>query len=418
MKAILFSIGTRGDIEPFLAIGQLLREKNWEVICVFPEQFRDTVERMGISFRGFSKEFLELLDGKEAKMFMGGKGSIFKRIGILIKMSKVGIKLSKDIIALQHRIQIEEKPDRVIYHPKCNFSIVWGMANPGKSIMLSPIPYLVHPIDHLTALGGNYGRSLNRLSFWLVNSIKAVVLKKVSKKFLKDYSGLKVTVSSIKKAMLEKEKAFYAISRSLFARPSYWPSQVNVVGYYERNKTIDWQPDEKLLRFMNIHKKIVLITFGSMSNPDPGEKSRIITEVVKRNSIAAIINTSWGGLEKIEGCPDHIYFTDNVPYDWLFPQLYAVVHHGGSGTTHTAVKYACPNLVIPHTVDQFFWAKTIAGLQLGPKGISIKRLNERNFEDKLLDLVTNETYKRNSVIFSERMKTESNVEKLYEMISN
>jgi len=60
MKVILCSIGTRGDIEPFLAIAQLLSSKKWEVLCVFPEQFRATVEEMGFSFKGFDKEFLEL----------------------------------------------------------------------------------------------------------------------------------------------------------------------------------------------------------------------------------------------------------------------------------------------------------------------------------------------------------------------
>ena len=71
MKAILFSIGTRGDIEPLLAIAELLKERNWDVTCVFPEQFRETVEKMNITFNGFSKAFLDMLDGREAKMFMG-----------------------------------------------------------------------------------------------------------------------------------------------------------------------------------------------------------------------------------------------------------------------------------------------------------------------------------------------------------
>jgi sterol 3beta-glucosyltransferase len=205
MKAILFSIGTRGDIEPFLAVAELLKDRDWDVICVFPEQFRKPVEEMGIVFKGFSSEFLEILDGKDAKIFIGGRASFFTRFTILIKMAKKGIRLSKDIIALQHRIQIEENPDKIIYHPKCNFNIVWGMANPGKSIMISPIPGMAHSIDHFTLLGGNYGRVLNRLSYWILNTIKALVIQKVSKPFWKDYRGLKVTVSSVKKAMLEKE---------------------------------------------------------------------------------------------------------------------------------------------------------------------------------------------------------------------
>jgi sterol 3beta-glucosyltransferase len=120
------SIGTRGDIEPFLAIGQLLQDRDWEVICVFSEQFRKTVEDMGMDFQRFSKEFLELLEAKEAKMFVGGKGSLFKRMGALAKMAKAGIRLSKEIIALQHSIQVNEDPHRIIYHPKCNYAIILG----------------------------------------------------------------------------------------------------------------------------------------------------------------------------------------------------------------------------------------------------------------------------------------------------
>ena len=417
MKAVLFSIGTRGDIEPFLAIGQLLKSNKWDVLCVFPEQFRQTVEDMGLSFKGFGKEFLELLEGKEAKMFMGGRGSIFKRFGILIRMSKAGIKLSKEIISLQHRIQLEENPDRIIYHPKCNFALIWGMKNPGKSIMVSPIPFMSHPIDHLTALGNNYGKLLNRLSFWLTNTVKAIVIKMVSRQYRKDYEGIKITVSSIKKAMLEKEKTLYTISPSLFPRPDYWPEPAKVVGYYERDKTANWQPDEALIKFLERHEKIVFITFGSMSNSNPTEKTRIIVDVLKRNNISAIINTSWGGLEETSERPENILFVKNIPYDWVFSKMYAIIHHGGSGTTHTALKYARPSLTVPHILDQFYWSKIISGLHLGPKGISIKNLEEKTLERKLLDLMNNQFYKKNALIISEKIKAESNIEKLYDLIT-
>lgn len=416
MKAILFSIGTRGDIEPFLAIAQLLKEKDWDLICVFPEQFRETVEKMDIPFRGFNKEFLEMLNGKEAKMVMGGQGSIFKRIGFMIKMAKVGIKLSKEMLALQHYIQKEEKPDRILYHPKCNYGLIWGMANPGKSILVSPIPGVSHTINHLTVLGGNYGEFLNKLSFWAANTMKTIVLNKVSKRYIKDYHGLKITVLSIKKAMLEKEKTFYTISPSLFPKPKYWPASAHIVGFYERDKAKNWRADESLIQFIKKNSKIIFITFGSMSNSNPKEKTRIIVEVLKRNNISAIINTSWGGLEKIEDSSDNIYFVNNLPYDWIFPQMYAIIHHGGSGTTHTALKYACPNLVIPHILDQPYWNKTITKLHLGPKGVSIKNLNEKNFEPKLLDLINNKSYKINAQLIAEQMKKENNTEKLMKLI--
>lgn len=417
MKAILFSLGTRGDMEPFLAIGELLKEKGWDILCVFPEQFRETVEEMGFQFEGFSKEFLEIMDDKETKIVLGGQGSLFKRIRILIKISRIGIKLSKDMTQLQHKILAEENPDRVLYHPKCNYSIVWGMKNPGKTIMVSPIPFLGHAINHLSTIGGDgYGKAINRFTFWITNRTKAWTIKNAAKKFKEE--EIKITISSVMDAMLKSEKTFYTVSPSLFPRPGYWPKTAHVTGYYERDKTRNWQPDAKLVTFINNNKKIVFITFGSMSNPEPKEKTRMILDVLQRNQISAVINTSWGGLEEINEAPENVRFVSNIPYDWIFPKMYAVVHHGGSGTTHTALKYSCPSLIVPHIVDQFYWNRTISKLNLGPKGIPIKKFNEKDFENKLLDLVNNETYKKNALAVSENMKTESNREQLYKMIVN
>jgi len=410
MKVILFSIGTRGDIEPFLAIAQLLKEQNCDVICVFPEQYRKIVERMGLSFKGFSEDILDLMNGKEMKMIFGNQGSILKRIRILIKMARVSLKLSKDSVTLQHRIQKEEKPDKILFHPKCNYSVVWGVGNPGKTILVNPT------LDPLTDLRGNCGKFLDKITRRFVNTMKAVSLKLVSKRFKKDFSGRKITVSSIKQTMLENEKTFYTISPSLFPKPADWPLNTSIVGYYERDTAMDWQPDEKLLLFIQKHKKIIFITFGSMSNPSPKEKTRSIVEALKRNNIPAIINISWGGLEKTDEFPDNIFFTGDLPYSWIFPKIYAVIHHGGSGTTHAALKYACPSLIIPHVLDQFFWDKTIAKLQLGPKGISIRKLNEKEFELKALDLYYNKNYKKNASIISRKMQSESDKNKLYEMI--
>jgi hypothetical protein len=173
MKAVLVSMGTRGDIEPFLAVAEILIEREWEVVGVFPEQFRAEAENMGLRFYGFSKAFLELIEGKDAKRLLGGEGSFLKRLKSWANLARQGMKLARESVRLQHRVQMDEAPDRVIYHPKCNTAIIWGMANPGKTIMLSPIPGMAHAVDDFAVMWGNYGRMLNRASYWLVNTIKA-----------------------------------------------------------------------------------------------------------------------------------------------------------------------------------------------------------------------------------------------------
>ncbi|MCH7525245.1 MAG: glycosyltransferase, partial [Bacteroidetes bacterium] len=89
---------------------------------------------------------------------------------------------------------------------------------------------------------------------------------------------------------------------------------------------------------------------------------------------------------------------------------------GGSGTTHSALKYGCPSLIIPHFIDQFFWNKTIHKLKIGPKGISIKRMNTDNFAILLLDLLENDTYRKNAELIAEEMKKENDTEKLIKLI--
>lgn len=411
-------MGTRGDVEPFLAVGEVLRARGWDVACLFPEQFRGMTEAMGFRFHGFSEEFLKLIDGSDAKEILGGEGGTFSRSKNWFTLARKGMKLARESVEIQHRVQIDEAPDRIIYHPKCNTAIVWGMANPGKAIMLAPIPGLAHAVDDFAPMWKDFGTTINRASYRLINWFKAFAVKKFTKKSARELGVADLSVAAINRAMLETEKTIYTVSPSLFQWPAYWPETAQVVGYFERDKAVGWQPDERLLEFLKTHKKIVFISFGSMTNTKPREKTEAIVNVLRRNNIPAIINTSWGGLTEIDDAPDNVLFVRDVPYDWLYPHIYAVVHHGGSGSTHMALKYGCPSLVVPHALDQPFWASIVNEKGLGPKAVSIKHFSESEFESRLIDLCDNYSYKLNARELSQQMAAEADQGRLYEIISS
>lgn len=67
MKILMICVGTRGDVEPFLAIGEMLRDKGHEVVCAFPEPFRSLVEEVPMAFGSLGSEFLEMLASDEGK---------------------------------------------------------------------------------------------------------------------------------------------------------------------------------------------------------------------------------------------------------------------------------------------------------------------------------------------------------------
>jgi len=414
MKIILISIGTRGDMEPFLSIGEILKEKGHQVICAFPEQFRNLAEDLNMKFASLGTKYIEMLDSKVGKAAMGGSASGFKKFIAFVKLAKNQTEANKELTNKQYEIIESEIPDRIVYNGKANYPIIWGLNNKGKNILVYASPYLHYVKGHThIVFHSNYGVFLNKLTFLLAN-FGMITTVMITKRWLK--ITRKITRKQIRNALLSN-KAIYTISPSLFPRPEYWNKNLNVLGYHERNKIVNRQPDKNITDFIEKHNKILFITFGSMLNPEPDEKTKIIIEILERNKIPAIINTASGGLVK----PDKfdsglIHFVSQIPYDWIFPKIYGIIHHGGSGTVHLALKYGCATMIIPHIIDQFVWNKIIYNMGAGPKGIKIGKITTRNLEPKILELVNNSSFKKKAEQIGSQMEKEDFREDLYNSI--
>jgi sterol 3beta-glucosyltransferase len=421
MKAILFSLGSRGDIEPFLAIGTILKEHDWEIVYVFPEQFKELVGEDN-KFYGFTKEFIEVfLSGEQSKVVTGRSRAITKRIKAIASLISKSIRINKEVTARQKEIIDTEKPDYVFYNQKCVYPVIWEFKHQGRGIFVHPFPCFLHKVAFHSVIGmgggGNYGRLLNRLSYLFQSLALSLAIYFTTKRYHKHLLDKTITALSIRSRLLRKTKSFYTISPSLFSRPNDWPANADVVGYLERDKTKNWKPSDELVEFVASHKQIVFVTFGSMTNTNPVKKTNAVVDSLKSLNVSAIVSTSWGGLVKPERHPANILFVKDVPYDWIFPKMYAVVHHGGAGTTHSALKYGCANLIIPHFVDQFFWNRIIRKLNLGPKGVPINKLNQQNFQPLLSDLLENPIYKINAEHLGNEIKKEIKIPALFDFIS-
>ena len=414
MKIILISIGTRGDMEPFLAIGEILQEKGHQVICAFPEQFRNLAEESNLEFVSLGVKFIEVLESDVGKAAMGESASGLKKFIANVKLAKNQTEANKELINKQYEIIESEIPDRIVYNGKAIYPIIWGLNNRGKNIFVCTLPYVHYVKNHThIVFNSNYGSFLNKLTFSLAN-FGLIMTLMISIKWLKITK--KITRKQIKNALLTN-KVIYTISPSLFPRPEYWNENLKVLGYHKRNKIVNWHPDKSLTNFIEKHNKILFITFGSMLNPEPEEKTKIILETLTRNKIPAIINTASGGLTK----PDKfdaelIHFVSRIPYDWIFPKIYGVIHHGGSGTTHMALKYGCATMIIPHIIDQFVWNKIIDKMGAGPKGIRIDKITTKKLEPKILELVNNTSFKKKAEKVASQMEKEDFREELYNSI--
>ena len=85
--------------------------------------------------------------------------------------------------------------------------------------------------------------------------------------------------------------------------------------------------------------------------------SEIIFKAVEKAGVRALVSAGWGGLGGVS-IPSNVFILGNVPHDWLFEKVSAVVHHGGAGTTAIGLKKGCPTVVVPFFGDQPFWGRS------------------------------------------------------------
>lgn len=415
MKILVTSIGTRGDVEPLIATAEILNENGHDVICAFSEQFRREVEKANIPFVSLGPEFMDVMNSKYAKTVFGGGPlslhTLYANIRLLLLLKKT----EKTTIKSQFHAVEKVNPDFIVHNRMAVYPFLWEWEHPGKTVLLTFSPYVLHYVHghpHIYFYK-NYGSYINRLTYkWAVRIAAESVQTAMNHLKIKR----KISKKEIKKRILSI-RTMYTISNSLFQKPEYWDESLAVMGFFERRKASDWNPPSEIIEFLSKHKKVLLISLGSMINPRPVQKTKIFTDILEENKIPAIIVTASGGLVRPATYNrDLLYFITSIPYNWLLPRVYGVVHHGGSGTVHISLKHGCASLAIPHFIDQFIWNKIIHEKRLGPKGIKINKIKKSNLEPLILDLFNNPEYKQNAEKVALQMKEECSEERLCEFI--
>jgi len=413
-KILLTSIGTRGDVEPFLAVGELLHKLGYEVSYSFPAQFSELVPN-SINHYPLSSKIIELIESKEGRLVMG-KSSLWAKLKALLYLFKKGQKVNKTLVKEQlNAIQLG-KPDLIIHNSKCSYPTLWGLHNKKPTILMSPVPYFLHYVKGHAHIGFNkdYGSMVNKLTYSISNYGLAKTIFDAQDVLPQK---TKYSKSLIKKTLLAK-KIIFSISPALFSRPDYWPNNAQVLGFHKRKSiTITSVPDG-LKDFLITYPKAVFITFGSMVNTDPEGISKCFFSALNALDIPTVVNIAAGGLVRLHEYENNsnFIFIDTIPYDWIMSRVYATIHHGGSGTTHTALQHGCPTLIIPHVIDQFSWNDIVYKVGAGPKGIPIKKLPSPHIKALIYDLYHNTGYKEAAANISNQMSSVSQKESLIEFI--
>jgi UDP:flavonoid glycosyltransferase YjiC (YdhE family) len=166
----------------------------------------------------------------------------------------------------------------------------------------------------------------------------------------------------------DRRPVLCSFSRFVVPRPPDWPRYVHVTGHWFADLDEGWTPPPALTALLAAGRPAVYVGFGSMAPKDPARIGSVVRTALRRAGVRGVV------LGDPATSDDEVVAVRSIPHSWLFPQLSAVVHHGGAGTTAAGLRAGVPAIVCPFFGDQPFWGERIAALGAGPAPIPIGRL--------------------------------------------
>jgi UDP:flavonoid glycosyltransferase YjiC (YdhE family) len=207
----------------------------------------------------------------------------------------------------------------------------------------------------------------------------------------------------------------YGYSSIVVPKPSDWSNNQQISGYWFLNTAKGYTPEKKLLEFLEKGEPPVYIGFGSLVEHNQAQIQQIVIDALRKNNRRGILQSGWSGFGS-QNLPDSVLLIDATPHDWLFPRMAAVVHHGGAGTTATGLRAGIPNVILPAFGDQFFWGRRVQELGVGPGPIPRKKLTADRLANAIHLAVTEKIIRDNAHRIGRQIRGENGVENAVEMI--
>ena len=398
----ILTFGTRGDVQPFVALAQGLAGRGHEVRIAAPENFQAFIEGHGFEFSAISGDVEAIISAPSIEQAM--KGGLFRN---LPKLVREGRGLMAGIY--ERTWEASQGSDLLVLHPKTLLGVDCAEA--------LDIPALFAAFQPFTPTGAfpicgldlpSLGSVLNRATYGLM-SLQGVFYGSMRNAMRKRLMGLGPTSRWTFPLMHggRHMPTLYAYSEAVVPRPRDWPAEAHVTGYWFLDGET-WTPDAGLQRFLEAGEPPVYIGFGSMPW-DRERNTEVVMGALKLWGGRALIGRGWGGVAPTD-LPAEVYAIDHAPHELLLPATSAVVHHGGAGTTAAGLRAGRPTLICPYAADQPFWRRRMDAIGVGPSAPNMKKLSAEKLAGLLDDLVSNSGYRQAAQGVAGRIAAEDGVQ--------
>jgi sterol 3beta-glucosyltransferase len=377
MKYGIISTGSRGDVQPFIALALALKERGHTVTLVTNENFRSFVEGFDIDYLPIAGDTEKIINSPEALKLLEG-GSIFKFFYHIQKVSaETADQANRDI--LQACANFDHLITSVLPLPVV-YSIAEKYQKKLAVVFLSvpPVPTREFPFQVFGAKGHPW---FNRLSYRLTGLAYLMIRKKMNE--FRKQIGL--PPANVMKAMLKSDMlAITAISQLLLPQPKDWPSNAHVTGFLflppsAREKPGQQEIPEGLEAWLAAGDTPVYMGFGSIPIPDQAKLIRALQGLLTQKKV--IFAAGWSTLDNLPTHPN-LFVTKYVNHDWLLPKCTAAIIHGGIGTIAAVLRSGRPLIVVSILADQ-----PINGQMIQQKGLGFHIPFKQLSPEKLLQAI-------------------------------
>lgn len=382
MKALIMTLGTRGDVQPFVALAQALDAAGHEAVMCAPHRFAELVSGNGATFAGVDDgPMRQLASPAEAAEAFGG--------GVRARVRQIRSMPSMFDQVLADSWQVAAKgagagADVVIHNGQILAGQHVAEALGIPAVLGLPLPMYVPTREFPwpgQSLPFGLPGPLNRATFAGMR-LPAVMFGRVIDRWRRDTLDLLPRPGRHDPTVRPDggpAPVLHTYSPSVLPRPADWPAGAEVTGYW-------FLPPEPRLpadveRFLADSPAPVFAGFGSMSGLDPQTRTRVVVEAAALTGNRLVMATGWGGLDAETAnaaAAEHgveLLVVGDVDYQRLFPRMAAIVHHGGAGTTGTAFAAGRPQVVCPFVADQPFWGRVTHARGVAPMPLSQRKLS-------------------------------------------
>ena len=391
MVITLVVVGTRGDVEPHLALAVGLKQSGFNIRMAAPLDFEEQITTYGVEFIPINVSLKKLYDSEAADGLLSSEINAIKLITRLKQTAGavVGQIINDTRVACNNT-------DVVMYSPLALSSHYFA-----KDMGAISFPTCLQPLGRTVSFPAPVFDLKIRLPGFL-NRFSYHVMEQGFWQVFRRYLDHKhPALGHFNNIYRPGNHSFFAISPLVVPRPPDYRPSMHMTGFWRFDKADDTPSNSgevpnELRKFIEQGPAPICIGFGSMKGNRVSKIMHLFANIVREQSLRAIVLTGWNFDPEISSIFDknNVFLTEQVPHSWLFPRVSLIIHHGGAGTLAAALYAGKPSLIIPFFFDQNYWAKILNTRNLGPAPLNFRALSKRSIlsglnESQRPDLLAN-----------------------------